>query len=130
MLAAIAAVTGAWDKVRLVIRDSIVDEPSAQRTAWTLWLEYYGAAAYDGMIAARVNTTRTAWRSTLTDIIQYGQRDGDFQTTRSASECASVLFALIDGFGIRLAATGPSVDATEIVATIESVAAQLLQPSK
>jgi hypothetical protein len=77
----------------------------------------------------RVQQTRTAWRSTLAEIIEHGQQDGTLRTSRSAQECSSILFALIDGFGIRLTAPGPADDTTHIVTTIETVAAQLLQPT-
>jgi AcrR family transcriptional regulator len=124
----LAAVSDAWDQVVLLIRNTISDEPQRQRAAWTLWLEYYGAATRDAVIAQQVQATRMVWRDALIRIIDRGQLEGTLRPSRSAETCASMLFALIDGFGMRLAAPGPADSAEHIIAMVESLAADLLRP--
>lgn len=113
------AATAPWDRVRTFIHESIGTDGTARQVGWTLWLDYYRAAANDPEIAEHMWATRMSWREVLAEVIRSGVETGVFAVADEPIDLAETLFALIDGFGVRLAVPHSDAEADRIIASIE-----------
>ncbi len=81
---------------------------------WTLWIELWTRALRDQEAARKRAALDRRWRTTITDIVRTGQRNGEFDSSVDPDEFALRLGALMDGLVIQLLLDDPDISAEKM----------------
>jgi AcrR family transcriptional regulator len=116
-----------WDKLRQIVIVTIGqgDEPN-NRAEWTLWLEYWRAAAHEAEIAEHCQRTRVAHLQLIESAIVAGVEDGVFRPAYPPQAIAQTILSMINGFGIQVAQTDDPASPEGAVAVLEATIRTLL----
>ncbi len=123
---ALEGVATPWDRLALIIRRSISPGPDLRRRNWTLWLEYWRAAAHEPELAADSAVVGEAWHRQAQECIEAGLADGSFRLDGSADDAAREMHALLDGFGVNFAVEHTEEDAERAIAITERAMRRML----
>jgi len=123
---AVQGLPSPWEQVATLIRRSISPEPQIRRRNWTLWLEYWRAAAHEDELAEDSREVGDAWNGLARDCIAAGVDEGSFRVDGSVDEAAMELQALLDGFGVNLAIDHGEEEAEMAIALVERAARRML----
>ncbi len=124
--AALEGIESPWERLSMIIRRSISPGPDLRRRNWTLWLEYWRAAAHEPEVAADSVEVGGLWQRQAQDCIEEGLADGSFRLDESPDEAAQQLQALLDGFGVNFAVEHTEDDAERAIAITERAMRLLL----
>lgn len=124
--AALEGLDSPWDRLAVIIRRSISPGPDLRRRNWTLWLEYWRAAAHEPEVAADSIEVGRLWHRLAQECIEEGLADGSFRLDGTSDEAAQQLHALLDGFGVNLAVEHTEDDAERAIAITERAMSALL----
>jgi AcrR family transcriptional regulator len=106
----IADIPTASGRLEELIAMSCLPEAEGQDPeSWSIWLDLWAQSARHPEVSAVRQEFDDHWRRTITDLVQEGQRDGEFAAL-DAEDFAIALSALLDGFAIQSALSDPVVD--------------------
>src|SRR5438477_2113334 len=106
-------ISSARDQLIRLIELSCSPGPDARQTwmdEWMLWLDLWARAPRDPEVARDREVLDRRWRETITDIVQAGQRSGEFHQL-DAEDFALRLAVMIDGLAIQVVLRDPDVTA-------------------
>jgi AcrR family transcriptional regulator len=124
---AVEALPTPWERITTLIRRSISPEPQLRRRNWTLWLEYWRAAAHEDELAEDSREVGEAWNDLARNCISAGVADGTFRLDGTVDEAAQELQALLDGSGVNLAIEHTEQEAERAIAIVERSARRMLR---
>ncbi len=123
---AVVALPTPWERVQTLVRRSISPGPDLRRRNWTLWLEYWRAAAHEDEVAEDSREVGVLWNDLARQCIEAGVDSGSFRVEGTLDEAAEELQALLDGFGVNLAIEHTDEDAEAAIAIIERSVRRML----
>lgn len=88
------------EALRTVLRETLpLDEE--RRGEMRVWIGFWGRAVGDEALRVEQNHWYTLWRGVVQELIEEGQRNGDFRTDLEAGREAGALVAFVDGIGLQ-----------------------------
>jgi AcrR family transcriptional regulator len=81
---------------------------------WTLWIELWTRALRDDEAARKRAALDRRWRTTISEIVRTGQRNGEFTDVADPDEFALRIGALMDGLIIQLLLDDPDISAEKM----------------
>ncbi len=117
----------AWARVTHIIASTVELDAAKRKSEWTLWLEYWRAAAHDPALAEDNLREHATIQRLLVAAIDDGVTAGLFEPLAETSKIASTLLAMVDGFGLRLAINDTQGVAEASVEEIEAYARMMLR---
>jgi AcrR family transcriptional regulator len=67
---------------------------------WILWIEAWARAPHDAQVSQFLDVLMRPWRDDLAEIVEHGERAGDFQPHGPADDFAIRFCALLDGLAM------------------------------
>lgn len=99
------------ERMRVLVVGSF-EEPDAFES-WLVWLELWRSAARDTGIAAHTAHAYDIWWGAAQEIIEDGQRTGEFTDAMSARDLAIAVVAILDGCATALLLRATDPDPSE-----------------
>lgn len=99
----------ATERMRALVAGSF-DEPDAFES-WLVWLELWRSAARNTGVAAHTSHAYDVWWAAAEEIVEHGQRTGEFTTELGARDLAIAVVAVMDGCATALLLRADEQDA-------------------
>lgn len=110
--------------LKTVLREALpLDEES--RDEYRVWLNFWGRAASNAVLAAEQNHWYALWRGVVTALIEECQREGVLRADLDAGREAGTLIALVDGIGLQAIFEPARLPAEEQEAALDNHLAHL-----
>jgi AcrR family transcriptional regulator len=106
-IAAIASAAGRLEE--LVAMSCLPEADCDDRVSWVIWLDLWAQSARHPEVAAVRQEFDDHWRRTIVELVEEGQRSGEFAEI-DATDFSIAFSALLDGFAIQSALSDPVVD--------------------
>jgi AcrR family transcriptional regulator len=106
-----------WQQLVGLIEVGVAQEGDRQALTWRLWVELWRAALRDDELRADALDVAHRWRALLVEVIESGQRAGEFRDDVPALTVAQQIMCLIDGVGVPAALGDPSIPSPLAVVT-------------
>jgi AcrR family transcriptional regulator len=97
----LTAIDSARERLIKLIEFSLPDGSDHERHDWVLWIELWARALRNGDAARKRRALDRRWRSTIADVVYYGQRNGEFRDI-DAGDFAIQLASLLDGLAVQV----------------------------
>jgi AcrR family transcriptional regulator len=97
----LTAIDSARERLIKLIEFSLPDGSDRERHDWVLWIELWARALRNGDAARKRRALDRRWRSTIADVVHYGQRNAEFRDI-DAGDFAIQLASLLDGLAVQV----------------------------
>ena len=120
------AADGPVERLRALVRESVVADSGAARDAWLVWVEYWRAAARDGELRSGSAEIYARWRTLVGEVLADGRSAGAFRRDLDVDRAAIQVLALLDGVGVPLVLEHPGITGAAAATTVLDALAGIL----